>query len=105
VTPSVPRHHVAAEQEYYILSLNGSQGAYCQVLLWWRPDNRGYTKFLEAAGRYKESVVRTGLGYYDNHETTIAIPCSEVERFALRAVDVDHKYEIMKLAEFALEER
>lgn len=88
----------AEEPEYYILSLKYSRGAHCVVLLWWRPDNNGYTMFLEAAGRYKESEVLKSPSYYNDGEDTLAIPCADVERHAHRAVDVDRKYDLKKLA-------
>jgi hypothetical protein len=93
------------EEEYYILSLNGSQGAYCQRLLWWRPDNKGYTACLEAAGRYKKSTIKEALGYYNNGDTTLALSCEDVERRAHLMVDVDEKYELMKLATFEVTPR
>ena len=86
------------DPEYYILSLKGSEGMRCQVLLWWRPLNRGYTLFLEDAGRYKQSAVLCAPHYYNNGDTTLAIPCHEVERRARRMVYVDHKHDLQKLA-------
>ena len=95
----------AAEPEYYILSLKYSVGASCVVLLWWRPKNSGYTMFLEAAGRYTHSEVTGKPGYYNDGEATLAIPCHEVEALAHRAVDVDHKYALIKLAPLARVQR
>jgi hypothetical protein len=64
---------VGKQREFFILDTRhrGDQ------LLWWRPDNSGYTIYLEAAGRYTEEQVRSNLSYYENGETR-AIPCEDV---------------------------
>lgn len=57
---------------FYILSLKYSK--IDEPLVWWRPDNRGYTNDLSRAGKYTEEDVRKKSGYYDNKESTLAVP-------------------------------
>lgn len=85
--------------EYYILCLK-ELGAYRQVLLWWRPNNRGYTISLDKAGRYTEEEVQAHPLYYSNGESTLAIPCDEADRLAQRMVDVGHLHELRGMAPF-----
>lgn len=71
-------------KEYYIYSIKWSQNG--DDIIWWGTNNSGYTKHLEHAGRYTEEKVKSDLRYYNNHESTMAIPCDEVELVALRVV-------------------
>lgn len=73
--------------EFYILSLKWSSGEDCYR--WWRANASGYTMFLESAGRYSEETVRGNLRYYNNGESTLAVPCDYVEGKANRAVYFD----------------
>lgn len=73
--------------EFYILSLKWTRGG--DLLTWWAPNNSGYTTVLELAGRYPRELVEAKRGYYDNGESTIAIPCVDVEAEAQRVV-MDH---------------
>jgi|KBSSwiStaDraftv2_1062776.scaffolds.fasta_scaffold2344083_2 hypothetical protein len=99
--------------EYYIISLpkKNSSGEQCDacghehgivgplsdLVLFWRPNNSGYTVFLESAGRYSAELVETKASYYNNGETTVAVACEIVDRFAKRAVYIDHLYALRKL--------
>lgn len=74
--------------DYYILSLRWTRtGEEC--VTWWGPNNSGYVISLENAGRYSEDLVRSMPGYYDNRETTLAVPCEVAEKHALRIVHSD----------------
>jgi hypothetical protein len=70
-------------KEYYILSINHTRG---YVVSLWRPNNSGYTIYLEQAGRYSEEQVKKNQQYYDNKVTTMAVPCEDVEKMALRSL-------------------
>ena len=71
--------------EYYILSLKNSPADGCA--LWWCPDNAGYTKNLLRAGKYTHQEVTEHASYYNNGETTKAVPCDEVEPEVMHSVD------------------
>lgn len=72
---------------YYILSLkNGPAG---DALLWWRPNNAGYTITLEAAGVYTQAEVDAHPRYYNDGENTVAVPVAEAEARAFRVVGID----------------
>jgi hypothetical protein len=77
-------------KEYYILSITHTKGG-DEILTWWRPDNSGYTVFLESAGRYSEETVKGKLHYYDNKKETIAVPCERAEEIAYRCVPWETK--------------
>lgn len=69
--------------EFFVLSLRWTRG---ESLTWWCPNNSGYTIVLEQAGRYSRSAVDGNPAYYNNGTTTLAIPCADVERVAVRVV-------------------
>lgn len=73
-------------REYFILSLPWTRENYAT---WWCPNNSGYTSTLALAGRYTEHDVTSRASYYNNGETTIAIPCDEAEAAAVPVV-FDH---------------
>ncbi|MEN6567172.1 MAG: hypothetical protein ABFC57_12830 [Veillonellales bacterium] len=64
--------------EYYILSLKWSkhQDEFC----WWGPNNCGYTSNLKQAGLYTKEQIESDKNYYDNGETTKAIPASSIDK-------------------------
>ena len=69
--------------EFFILSLRWTRE---DLITWWCPNNSGYTCVLEQAGRYTREQVEQLPGYYNNGETTLALPCAEVEAEAVRVV-------------------
>lgn len=70
--------------EYYILSLKWTRRDDC--ITWWGPNDSGYTWILAQAGRYSAESVDGNRAYYDNRESTVAIPCEIAERYASRVV-------------------
>lgn len=62
--------------DYLILSLKWSDSA--DHLIWWQPDNSGYTPDLDKAGRYSAERVTARSEYYDNDETTRAVSLDKV---------------------------
>lgn len=61
---------------YLILSLKWSDGK--DHLVWWCSNNTGYTPDVDAAGRYTAAQVAAQPGYYDNDDTTRAVPLYDV---------------------------
>lgn len=61
---------------YLILSLKWSDGL--DKLNWWGPDNNGYSYDIDKAGRYDAMEITRNPSYYDNNETTRAVPISDV---------------------------
>lgn len=77
-----------AVTDYYVLSLRWTRtGEEC--ITWWGPNNAGYVCDLDNAGRYTEDQVSSKRSYYDNRETTLAVPCVLADRFARRIVHAD----------------
>jgi hypothetical protein len=77
-----------SEQEYYIVTTTQADGC----LMYWRPKECGYTRYIELAGRYSEDsakkIVRMRTG--DDHEPVeYMIPCELIEKEAMRVVDYD----------------
>jgi hypothetical protein len=89
------QHSMAAiksEQEYYILSLNGTHGI--DHLLWWRRENRGYTTYLDQAGKYSQKDVSEHSDYYNNNESTVAVPCEIVDGSTHTVVNIDDLHKL-----------
>lgn len=76
--------------EYYILSIKDPLNR--QWLLWWGPNNGGYTHSLDDAGRYTRKEVLARLRYYHNGESTLAIPCELADEEAMRAVPFENPF-------------
>ncbi len=64
------------EGTYLILSLKWSDGL--DKLNWWGPDNSGYAYDIDKAGRYTAERVAGNPSYYDNEDTTRAVPLEDV---------------------------
>lgn len=58
-------------------------------ILWWRPNNAGYTTRLDDAGIYTAEQVEAHPGYYNDGDHTEAIPVSEVRKYVVRVVTMD----------------
>jgi DNA-directed RNA polymerase subunit RPC12/RpoP len=61
---------------YLILSLKWSDGL--DKLNWWGPNNSGYAYDIDKAGRYTAEQVTAKPHYYDNDDTTRAVPIDDV---------------------------
>jgi len=83
--------------KYHILSLKETNG---DNIVWWGPNNRGYTSSLGDAGLYTQDQVMENLEYYNNHVDTIAVPVVFAENHHKRVVPID---KLTKLKESAIE--
>jgi len=63
-------------KEFYVLSLKYSNATYWR---WWGPNNCGYVDDLNQAGRYPEAAIREKASYYNDGESTLAVPCEVVD--------------------------
>ena len=70
---------------YFILSL--AHHGLDENALWWCPDDKGYTKDLNKAGRYTYEQVEANAHYYDNGVETRAVPVEEVELMAQNTIN------------------
>jgi hypothetical protein len=70
-------------QIFLIKSIKHTAG---DLVCWWGPNDRGYTHFVDFAGRYTEDQVKSRQHYYDNGESTRAVPLSEVIAESMRVV-------------------
>ena len=73
---------------YYVLSLK-ERDLDTEILTFWRPNASGYCYRLEDAGRYMASEIEAHRSYYDNGESTRAIPCDVVEALAVQVSQVE----------------
>ena len=69
--------------QYYILSLKHTNS---EAIMWWRPNDSGYTIYLDEAGKYEHAAVIADALYYDNKRETAAIPCHVADEFAVKIV-------------------
>jgi hypothetical protein len=58
---------------YLILSLKHTVG---NTPTFWRPDNSGYTDYIQSAGLYTEEQIKSEPSYYNDGFNTLAIPCT-----------------------------
>lgn len=79
--------------DYYILSLKWTRGD--DNITWWGPDCSGYTWDLSVAGRYTEERVKGNPAYFDNRESTLAVPCEIAERYAARVMLVGSSHRML----------
>ena len=63
--------------KYYIVSVKHTQSDDPYITLW-NPNNAGYCYRTEAAGQYDHETVVNMLGYYNNGDATLAIPCATI---------------------------
>lgn len=80
--------------EFFILSLKWTRGS---PVTWWRPANAGYTTDLLQAGRYSRSAVLAEPDYYDNKDSTLAVPCEAVLQMVTTRVFLELGRDGMKL--------
>jgi hypothetical protein len=67
----------AGERGYYTWSIKDQEGK--KSILFFAPNANGYAVSVHYAGRFLESQVSKHQSYYDNEETTIAVPCEAVD--------------------------
>jgi len=82
--------------DFYILSLKWSPYGY--HLNWWGPNNIGYTIDIDRAGKYTREQVDANPSYYNDGQSTLAIPCGAVESVTHRTVLDGYFHELRKLA-------
>lgn len=82
---------------FYILSLKWSRGR--EILTWWGPKNSGYTGLLEGAGVYTREQVDAKPSYYNNGDSTLAIPVASVADLQSTCVHADAAHELLRVAE------
>ena len=70
-------------EEFFVLSLKWSDG---MMATWWKPNDSGYTYSLEEAGRYSREAVEDKANYYNDGETTLAIPVEKALAMSFSAV-------------------
>ncbi len=68
-------------QQYFVISLGHSKKA-DDFILFWRPDNCGYTFRIEDAGLYTEQQVLDSIDYYNGGIDTIAVPSKAINGLA-----------------------
>jgi len=79
--------------EYFVLSLKWTVGS--DYIVFWRPNNAGYTVDIQQAGRYSQEQIINNPTYYDNGTSTLAVPCGEVEPKVWHVVDSGKLHEFM----------
>ncbi|HYD21846.1 MAG TPA: hypothetical protein VEB40_10250 [Flavipsychrobacter sp.] len=61
-------------KNFLIISLKHGSG---KSPMFWRPQDAGYTSSPFAAGLYREDKVKSDSNYYNNGDSTIAVPVTE----------------------------
>lgn len=86
------------DDRFFILSIKHTRQAE-RSLTWWRPENAGYTRFLDWAGTYKGDDVRANREYYDNKVSTVAVPVKLALEHSHPVVHVSLLHKLAKQAE------
>ncbi len=74
-------------KQFYILSLKNTRGEH---VTWWGPHSSGYTCDIDHAGIYGEDEIKEKPSYFDNGESTKAVPIELVQQCSRRVVSTDH---------------
>lgn len=76
-------------KEFYIITIAHKALWPRGVLLFWGPNNHGYSTCLEQAGRYSEEEAKEIVKPRDKGHAPVdfMVPCEQVEAQALRVVD------------------
>ncbi|RKD20977.1 hypothetical protein BEP19_14940 [Ammoniphilus oxalaticus] len=64
------------EREYFLLAIDKT--AYSNFLVWWGPNDSGYTTNIEQAGIYTEERINSDRSYYDNDEC-VPVPLEDIK--------------------------
>ena len=72
------------DTEYYIISLKWSVRS--DHIVFWGPNNDGYTIDLDLAGKYTQEQIDNNRGFYDDGKATLAVPCNEIDLLVRRVV-------------------
>lgn len=88
--PSAPASPTPGAQEeadmepgkYLVLSIKWTRKA-DGVLTWWGPSDSGYHCVMDHAGRYTLDQIRRAPSYYNNRETTLAVPAGPANLLAV----------------------
>ena len=62
-------------KEYYVISLKWTRA---DNICFWRPDNAGYTEYLDEAGIYTEEQINGAKTYYCNAIDTVAVEKEQI---------------------------
>ncbi len=84
---NAPPAPTSEEPLFYVLSLRHSKSS-DGVLLFWGPNDADYRYRLNQCGKYTEAQIQAPGNYYDNGDSTRAIPVADVLAIAERAGDV-----------------
>ena len=76
--------------DYYIITKNHKALWPRGVLLFWGANQRGYSTFLEGAGRYSEAEAKE---IHNPEHGNYMVPCWKIDAQAVRVVDIDKMQE------------
>ena len=71
------------EEPFFVISVKHTMRRDPYITLW-RPDDCGYCFRIEAAGKYAKDRVSDRLGYYNSGCDSVVVPCSVLEKLAVR---------------------
>ena len=71
--------------QFYVLSLKRT----LHEAAWWMPNEAGYTRDLNRAGKYSHAIIEANRQRLDNGETTRAIPCDLAHKVSRRVVSAE----------------
>lgn len=80
--------------EFFVFSLKWSDG---MMATWWKPNDSGYTYDLDKAGRYSREAVENKANYYNDGETTLAIPVDKVLAMSFPVI-LNERYKLKEMA-------
>lgn len=81
--------------EYYILTKAHEAIWPGGVILFWGPDEKGYTTMVEKAGKYSEAHSKRVVAGRDG-KSDFRVPCEVIEAATISVVDIDRFDELVE---------
>jgi hypothetical protein len=90
-------------QEYFIITCAHESIWPKNVLLYYAPDEKGYSTTLEGAGRYSEEQARKIAKPRDSHlpPMEFMVACAQVEAHSASEIDRDNGSKVVRVVAFS----
>jgi hypothetical protein len=81
-------------RKYYLLAIDKTKNS--PFLVWWGPNDCGYTQNIERAGIYTEEQIKRDPNYYDNDEC-VPVPVEEIDKLKTARMAINDSENLIRL--------